>query len=317
MKASRIHHFGPPDVILFEEIAQPEPTAGEVLVRVEAAGVGPWDAWVRAGKSGLDQSLPLTLGSDISGTVAALGPGVSGFQIGDQVFGVTNPRFIGAYAEYAAARAGMLAPKPNRLTHVEAASVPVVAVTALQMLFDHAQVQAGERVLIHGAGGGVGGFAVQLALGAGAYVIGTEAKRGADYAKSLGAQEVIDIDSTRFEQVTEAVDVVIDTVGGNVQERSFSRLKRGGRLVSSVSRPDPKQAMERGVRAEFILVDVTTASLTRIGDLIDARKLSTLVGSVLTLAGALIAHEMLAGLRPRKPGKIVLEVGESPRVVAD
>jgi hypothetical protein len=146
MKASRVHRFGPPEVISLEEIDRPEASDQEVVVRVNAAGVGPWDSWVRSGKSVLPQPLPLTLGSDVSGTVVALGAGVRGFKIGQAVYGVTNPRFTGAYAEYAAASASMLAAKPHRLSDVEAASVPVVAVTALQMLF-HAKVRSGQRVL--------------------------------------------------------------------------------------------------------------------------------------------------------------------------
>jgi NADPH:quinone reductase-like Zn-dependent oxidoreductase len=310
MKATRIHRFGPPEVIELEEIPRPEPGENEVLVRVEAAGVGPWDAWIRAGKSVLEQPLPLTLGSDLSGTVVAVGKGAEKVSPGAQVFGVTNPRFVGAYAQYAVARVGMLAPKPSRLNHEESASVPVVAVTALQMLFEHAQVQAGQRVLIHGAGGNVGAYAVQLALRAGAHVIGTGTAQGALYAKSLGAQQVIDIEGADFTRLVAPVDVVIDTVGGQVQTRSFSVLTSGGVLVSSVSQPNPEEAKASGVRAQFILVDVTSAALTRIAELLDAGELRTRLGPVLPLAEARHAHEMLEGLRPRIPGKIVLSVGD-------
>jgi NADPH:quinone reductase-like Zn-dependent oxidoreductase len=313
MKASRIHRFGPPDVIELEDIPRPEPGENEVLVRVEAAGVGPWDGWIRAGKSVLDQPLPLTLGSDLAGTVVALGAGVEKLSQGAEVFGVTNPRFVGAYAQYAVASVGMLASKPRRLNFEEAASMPVVAVTALQMLFDHAKVHAGQRVLIHGAGGNVGAYAVQLALHAGAHVIGTDTARGAQYAKSLGAQQVIDIEGADFSRLVAPVDVVIDTVGGQVQTRSFSVLTSGGILVSSVSQPNAEEANASGVRARFILVDVTAASLSRIAELVQAGELRTRLGSVLPLAEARQAHEMLDGLRPRVSGKIVLSVGgDSP-----
>ena len=284
-----------------------------MLVRVEAAGVGPWDAWVRAGKSVLEQPLPLTLGSDLSGTVVALGPGVERFAQGAQVFGVTNPRFVGAYAEYAVASVGMLAPKPRRLNYEEAASIPVVAVTAFQMLFEHAQVHAGHRVLILGAGGNVGAFAVQLALRAGAHVIGTDGSQGAVYAKSFGAQQVVDVAAADFTRVVAPVDVIIDTVGGGVQTRSLSVLKSGGILVSSVSQPNAEEAVASGVRARFILVDVTSASLTQIAELVDAGDLRPRLGLVLPLAEARHAHEILDGLRPRVPGKIVLSVGDSTR----
>src|SRR5919197_431115 len=141
MMAWCVHEFGPPEVMKFERVPRPEPGPGEVLVKVEAAGVGPWDGWIRAGKSALPQPLPLTLGSDLSGEIVATGPAVSGLRAGDQVYGVTNPQFVGAYAEYALASAAMVSNKPTSLTHVEAASVPVVAITAWQGLFDHAPTQ--------------------------------------------------------------------------------------------------------------------------------------------------------------------------------
>ena len=307
MKASRVHRFGPPEVISFEDIERPEPSDQEVVVRVNAAGVGPWDSWIRSGKSVLPQPLQLTLGSDLSGTIVALGAAVRGFQIGQAVYGVTNPRFTGAYSEYATASASMLAPKPHRLTDVEAATIPVVAVTALQMLF-HAQVRSGQRVLIHGAGGSVGGFAVQLALATGAHVTGTDVEQGVEYAKSLGATRGIDVQTARFEDVIEPVDVVIDTVGGDVQTRSFAVLKRGGSLVSSVAKPNAELADRCGASASFLLVDVTTDALTHIAELFDDGKLKTRVGLVLPHAEARKAHEMLDGLAARPPGKLVLSV---------
>ena len=158
MKAARVHRFGPPNVIAIEDIAIPQPGSGEVLVRVAAAGVGPWDAWIRAGKSALPQPLPLTLGSDFSGVVEVVGDAVRGFQPGDRVFGVTNARFVGAHAEFAVVAAGMIAKKPVRLGDVEMASVPVVAVTAWQALFERAKLTAGQTVLIHGAAGNVGAY---------------------------------------------------------------------------------------------------------------------------------------------------------------
>ncbi|MES1178324.1 MAG: NADP-dependent oxidoreductase [Myxococcales bacterium] len=307
MKASRVHRFGPPEVVTFEDIERPEPQDREVLVRVDVAGVGPWDSWIRAGKSALPQPLPLTLGSDISGTIVALGADVRAFRVGQAVYGVTNPRFTGAYAEYAAASAAMIAAKPDKLNHVEAASVPVVAVTALQML-DRAGVRSGQRVLIHGAGGSVGAFAVQLALAAGAHVIGTDVEQGIEYAASLGRIQAIDIGKTRFEAVTEPVDAVIDTVGGDAQARSFAVLKPGGSLVSIVSTPDAELAARGGVSSGFLLVDVNTDALTTIAKLLDQGTLKTRVGVVLPHAEASKAHEMLDGLIPRPPGKILLRI---------
>lgn len=305
-RANRVHRFGGPDVITFEEIARPVPGPGDVLVRVHAAGVGPWDGWIRAGKSVLPQPLPLTLGSDLAGTVEAIGAGVTGFRPGDEIFGVTNPRFTGAYADHAVAASDMIAPKPHAASFVEAAALPVVAVTAWQMLFEEAHVVAGRTVLVHGAGGSVGAQAVQMARDAGARVLATAGKDDLDYVRGLGADEVVDFRATRFEDVTGPVDVVIDLVGGDTQARSFSVLKPGGVLVSAVSRPDAQQAARRGVRATFLLVGVTTAHLVRVADMIAAGQLTTRVGAVLPLAGARTAHEMLEGMRARPPGKIVL-----------
>ncbi len=198
MKAVRVHQFGGLEAIIDEEVSRPTPGAGQVLVRVKAAGVGPWDAWVRAGKSALRQPLLLVLGSDLSGVVEDVGPGGSGFRPGDEVFGVTNAQFTGAYAEYAVAAAAMIAPKPVRLSHVEAASVPVVASTAWQMVFDHGQVDGTKRVLMHGAAGNVGAYAVQLAKRAGAEVVATAFTRDVDYVRTLRADHVIDVQAARF-----------------------------------------------------------------------------------------------------------------------
>lgn len=307
MKAVRVHQFGGPEALVFEEVPRPVPGAGQVLVRVWAAGVGPWDAWVRAGQSVIPQPLPLTLGSDISGIVEAVGPGVSGFRPGDAVFGVTNTRFTDGYAEYAVAEAAMLAPKPEKLSHVEAASVPVVATTAWQMVHQYGQVDAGKRVLIHGGAGNVGAYAVQFARQAGAHVTTAVSARDMDYVRALGADEVLDRHTTALD-TQGSFDVVLDTVGGATLNGSFALLKPGGVLVSSAGQPDPEKADHHGVRALFFLVEVTTEGLTQIGELLDSGQITTTVGEVLPLAEARRAHEMLAGL-PHMRGKIVLSVG--------
>jgi NADPH:quinone reductase-like Zn-dependent oxidoreductase len=309
MMAWRVHAFGPPEVMRFERVPRPGPGPGEVLVRVEAAGVGPWDGWIRAGKSALPQPLPLTPGSDLSGEIAATGSGVSGLHVGDQVYGVTNPRFVGAYAEYALASADMVSDKPASLSHVEAASVPVVAVTAWQALFDHAGLRAGQRVIIHGAAGNVGAYAVQLARDARLQTIATAATDDISFVRDLGADTVIDYRTQRFEDEVRDVDAVIDLVGGETQNRSFQVLRRGGRLISAVSEPDRKLAEYHGVEASFFLVNVTRRYLTEIARLADDGKLRTKVGAVLPLAEAREAHLMLERVRPQPKGKIVLAVG--------
>jgi NADPH:quinone reductase-like Zn-dependent oxidoreductase len=308
MKACRVHRFGAPEVISFEDIPRPIPGAGEVLIRVKSAGVGPWDGWIRAGKSVLPQPLPLTLGSDLSGIVEALGPGVTAPKSGVAVFGVTNRRFTGAYAQYAAASADMIAVKPARLSHLEAASVPVVAVTAQQALFEQAKLVAGQTVLVHGAAGNVGAYAIQMARHAGLRVIATAGARDFEAVRDLGAHDVIDDRSVRFEDAVSGIDAVVDLVGGEVQARSFAVLRPGGILVSAVSEPDQAVATRHGVRALFFLVNVTTAHLVRIAAMIEAGNLTARVGAVLPLADAREAHEMLEGTRSRPRGKIMLDV---------
>jgi NADPH:quinone reductase-like Zn-dependent oxidoreductase len=292
----------------FERVPVPIPGPGEVLVKVHAAGVGPWDGWIRAGNSALPQPLPLTLGSDLSGEIQAIGPDVSDLRVGDQVYGVTNPRFIGAYAEYAVASAAMIARKPASIDDLEAASVPVIAVTAWQGLFDQAQLKADQTVLIQGAAGNVGAYAVQLAHRAGLRTIATTASDDHGFVRELGAETIVDYKTQHFEDVARDVDAVFDLVGGETQQRSFAVLRRGGKLISAVSQPDQDLAKSHGVDATFFLVNVTTRDLTEIAGLIDSGDLRTRVGNVMPLADAREAHLMLEGMRPASKGKIVLAV---------
>jgi NADPH:quinone reductase-like Zn-dependent oxidoreductase len=308
MKAVRVHRFGSPDVMLVEEMERPRPAADEILVKVAAAGVGPWDGWIRAGHSVLPQPLPLTLGSDIAGSVATVGCQVAGFEPGDEVYGVTNRRFVGGYAEYAAATAGMMARKPKTASFLEAASLPVIAATAWQMLFDHAHLSAGQHVLILGAGGNVGALAVQLAHLHAAHVLAECSVVDADRMLRLGADDVIDGRSGL--QALSGIEVVIDTSGGDSQRVAVTAMKRGAVLVSSVSTPDPSLLSRQGVTGAFILVNTTTWYLDQVARLIDQGTLESLVGTVLPLADARLAHEMLERDAPHAPGKIVLSVTE-------
>src|SRR5262245_20181420 len=206
MKAARVHNFGGPEVIVVEDVPRPVPATGEVLVRVAAAGVGPWDALIREGKSKVSPPPPLTLGSDLSGVVEETGADVSQFKEGDEVYGVTNPQFVGAQAEYAVASETMIAHKPLRLSHLEAASAPVVAVTAWQMLHDYAHVQARQTVLILGAAGNVGAYAVQLAVNAGLHVVALAGAKDIEYVRGLGAETVVDYQAGNFEASVYPVD---------------------------------------------------------------------------------------------------------------
>jgi NADPH:quinone reductase-like Zn-dependent oxidoreductase len=308
MKAARIHRFGPPDVIALEETELPTPGAGEVRVRVKAAGVGPWDGWVRAGRSAIDQPLPLTLGSDLAGVVDAVGEGALPFARGDEVYGVTNPRFTGACAEYALAAAGMIARKPRRLDFVEAASAPVVAVTAWRMLIDYARVVAGQTVIVHGAAGNVGAFAVRLAHLRGARVIASASSPDGAWLRALGADEVFDLRGDDPGRLEGAADAVLDTIGGEVLKQSYAMCRPGGVLVSSVAEPDADLARRAGIRAVFFLVAVTTRALERIAALFEAGELTARVGAVLPLSEIRRAHQMLEGTLARPAGKIVLRV---------
>jgi NADPH:quinone reductase-like Zn-dependent oxidoreductase len=305
MKAARIHKFGGPEVIVIDDVAIPSPGPGEVLVQVAATGVGPWDALIREGGSKVAPPPPLTLGSDLSGTVKEVGPGVTEFKIGDEVYGVTNSQFCGANAEYAIATASMIAVKPRGLTHIEAASVPVVAVTAWQMLFDYAHMEPGQTVMIIGAAGNVGAYTVQFAAKAGLHVVAVATRKDTDYVRSLGAEIVLDSQSGSLEDSLPPVDAFMDMVGGEARDRLLGPLKPGGILVSVVS-PDPPPSRP-DVRTVFFYVEVTTERLNTISKLFDSAELRSSVGSVLPLEDVRTAHEMLAGA-PHKRGKIVLTV---------
>lgn len=305
MRAVRIHRFGSPDVIRVDDIERPAPGAGEVLVRVVATGVGPWDALIREGRSEVSPQPPLTLGSDLSGVIEAIGAGVSGFQSGDEIYGVTNPQFCGANAEYAIASAKMIARKPKRLNYVEAASAPVIAVTAWQMLFDYARVERGQRILILGAAGNVGKYALQMASKSGLNIMALVHSEDVDEVQALGAGAVVADHAGNFEDAVAPVDAVIDTVGGDARDRSFRTVKPGGIVVSAVSNePAPARANARSV---FFYVEVTTERLNTLSKMFDQGDLVPKVGSVLPLEEARSAHEMLAGA-PHKDGKIVLQV---------
>jgi NADPH:quinone reductase-like Zn-dependent oxidoreductase len=308
MKAGVVRSFGGPEAIEIDDLPVPQPGAGEVLVRVAAAGVGPWDALIREDKSVTAAPFPITLGSDISGTVESVGAGVAQFKKGDAVYGCTNSNFIGGYAEYAVASAGMIAPKPRSLDFIQAASAPVVAITPLQMIDEYAHVKSGQTVLIHGAAGSVGAFAVQLAKDAGLRVIATASEKDEAFVRGLGADVFVDFRRQKFEDVAHNVDAVLDMVGGETLERSMNVLKPDGMAVTVVS--PPPEALERkySSRIVFFLVEVTTDRLNRITAMFDTRKLKTDVGTVLPLSEARKAHEMLAGA-PHARGKIVLKVG--------
>jgi len=298
----RVSRYGGPEVLALEDIPVPSCGPGEVLVRVEAAGVGPWDALIRNGDSVLDQPLPLILGSEVSGIVEQVGAGVTGFSSGQAVFGATNGRFTGGYARYAVCEADRLAIKPSEITHIEAAATPVAAVTAYQMLFKTAELKAGQAVLIHGAAGVVGRFAVQLARHAGLRIFATARPSDQATLERLGLDGLVDLDRPGHS----VVDTVLDLVGGERQGDLCRFLAPGGRLISAVTPPDVMHAAEHGVRAQFFLVDVRANDLQALAELIANGDLRVDVGSTLPLQEAARAHRMLRGEVPHPHGKIVL-----------
>jgi NADPH:quinone reductase-like Zn-dependent oxidoreductase len=305
MKAIRIHQYGGPEVLEQVEMLRPAPGANEVLIKVKAASVNPFDWKVRAGymKDIFPLTFPATLGFDVSGTVEEVGLGAARFKRGDEVYASLGLEG-GGYAEYAVAKEAIVAEKPSTLDHVEAAAVPVAGLTAWQALFEVAQLRAGQKVLIHAAAGGVGNFAVQFAKAKGAYVIGTASSRNQDFLGELGVDKAVDYQKTRFEDVVHDADVVLDTIGGDTQERSFKALKKGGILVSIVQPPSQELATKYGVRALFYGGRPSSANLSEIARLIDAGTVKTVVETVLPLAEARRAHELSQSGHAR--GRIVL-----------
>jgi NADPH:quinone reductase-like Zn-dependent oxidoreductase len=310
MKAVRIHSYGGPEVLVYEDAPLPPIADDDVLIRVHAAAINPVDWKIREGhlQGFLNYQLPLVLGWDVSGVVETVGENVTALKPGDEVYSRPNIEREGAYAEYIAVKASEVALKPKSVDHVHAAAVPLAAITAWHCLFESSQLSAGQRVLIHAAAGGVGSYAVQFARWKGAYVIGTASARNRDFLLELGANEVIDYQSTRFEEVVEPVDVVFDTIGGEVQERSWQIVKPGGILVSIISPPSAEQAAAHQCRSAYVFIQPRADWLTEMAQLIDAGQVKPIVDVVLPLSQAAEAHRQSESGHTR--GKIVLQVRE-------
>ncbi|MGW5846530.1 NADP-dependent oxidoreductase [Streptomyces sp. NPDC055254] len=306
MRAVVVSQWGGPEVLTETELERPEPGLGEILVRVHAAGVNPVDWKTRATGAVIPWREVPAVGWDVSGTVEAVGPGVTMFRAGDEVFGM--PRFpaqAGGYAEYVTATARHFARKPAGLDHVAAAALPLASLTAWQALTDTAGLRAGQRVLVHAAAGGVGHFAVQIAKALGAYVIGTASAAKHELVRSLGADEMIDYRTADFEDVVSEVDVVIDAIGGDYGVRSLKVLRPGGHLVT-LNGPEDVPADAEGFRTGWTLVEPDSAGLRAVAALVAEGKLRPVIDTVLPLADAARAHEI--GERGRTTGKIVLTV---------
>lgn len=306
MKAIRIHQFGGTEVLRYEDSPQPIPGPDEVLIRVHAAGVNPVDAKIRAGKLQGRVDHRLILGWDIAGTIEQTGADVTQFKSGDAVYARPDIARDGAYAEYIVVRASEVALKPESLDFIHAAAVPLSALTAWQSLFVAGDLQPGQTILIHAGAGGVGHYALQLAHWKGAHVITTASARNADFVRALGADDVIDYTRARFEDIVCDVDMVFDTVGSDVQQRSWQVLKRGGILVSILALTVPDGAEQRGWRSAYVFVQPSAQQLTQIASLIDAGSIKPHVDNVMTLSDAAKAHILIQGGHAR--GKIVLNV---------
>ncbi|GAA2044707.1 NADP-dependent oxidoreductase [Catenulispora yoronensis] len=316
MRAVVAAEGGPADVLRLTRVPKPRPEMTEILVRVHAAAINPADWKTRAaggwaGRRGVTEQGAI-LGWDVSGVVEAVGRGVTLFRPGDEVSGMPLfPHFPGGYSEYVVAPSRHFAPKPAGLTHVEAAALPLVSLTAYQALTDYAKVRPGQRVLVHAAAGGVGHVAVQIAKALGAHVIGTAGAAKHDFVRGLGADEVIDYRTVDFADAVTGVDVVIDAIGGDYFDRSLRVMNPGGTLVALNYDVDPamrERATERGVVSDFMLVEPDRAQLLAIRDLVESGRLRPVVAAELPLADAAKAHEL--GESGRTAGKIVLRVVE-------
>ncbi len=310
MKAVRIHSYGNAEVLKYEEAPMPGIAPDDVLVRVVAAAVNPVDWKVREGylQQMLSHQLPLTLGWDVSGVVEATGRNVKRFEVGDAIFSRPDIKRNGSYAEYIAIREDEVAHKPGTISHIEAASLPLAGIAAWESIVTTAGVSAGQRVLIHAASGGVGTIAVQLAKSRGAYVVATTSEHNRSLVKSLGADEVIDYRTQRFEQVAHDMDAVLDTIGGKVQEASWSVLKRGGILVSIISTPSEEKARSLGVRSAFLFIGPSPVILTELARMVENGGLRPVIGAEFALKDLTRAHALSQS--GHAAGKIVLYVGQ-------
>src|SRR5438093_1283282 len=311
MKAVVAHEYGAPEVLKLEQIPRPEPNEEEVLVRVIASGVNPADPLTLSGKYAREfgTHLPLIPGYEIAGVVEKTGANVTKLKVGDAVYGY--PTFGGGWADYVTVREWEVAAKPRSLNFVEAAAVPMGALTAWQALLDVARLQSGQTILIHGASGGVGSFAVQIAKSHGARVIATASTANQDLLKQLGADLAIDYTKTRFEDVARDVDAVLDPVGKETLARSYGVVKKGGIVMSLVALPDRAELKKHGIRGAAISVHPDATDLTEIAHLIDAGKMKPIVTQVLPLSEAIAAQQQAATHHTR--GKVVLRIADDPK----
>lgn len=309
MKAIRMHHYGDPHVLVYEQAPRPTLSENDVLIRIYAAGVNPADWKIRQGylQDKFPFPMPLILGYDLAGIVEAVGDRVSTVNAGDAVFAMVPLHQLGAYAEYIQVPAHLVSAKPTTTDYATAASIPSIALTAWQALFDLGQLQTGQALLVHGASGGVGRFAVQFAKWKGATVYGTASAAHLDTIRQLGVDYAIDYTNQRFEDVAANLDLVLDTVGGETRQRSWSLLKPGGCLISTEGAADPMVSPSAAVRGVPIFVNPTDGTqLTAIARLIDRGIIQPPAVEVFPLDQAAQVHAAMQLERQR--GKFVLQV---------
>lgn len=309
MKAIRIHEYGDRNVFQYEECPVPQILDGEVLIKVIATAINPIDWKVREGylKDIDPHDFPLILGWDFSGVVEKIGKNVTTFSPGDAVYSRPDSTRNGSYAEYIAVRENEIAPKPQTISFTGAAALPLTSIAAWEAVIRSGEIAAGQSILIHGAAGGVGSIAVQLAKWRGAHVIATTSENTRELVKSLGADDIIDYKSVNFKDVVHDVDVVFDTVGGQVQEDSYDVLKREGILVSIVKPPSEERASQSGVVAKFVRIHPNAAILRELATLVDRGIVRPIVGTEFSLKDIPKAHAL--GESGRARGKTVIQVG--------
>ena len=307
MMAARLHRYGGADALVYEEAPVPVLEDHEVLIRVQAAGVNPFDRKVRDGhmQEMMPLQLPLPLGTDVAGVIVATGKAVSNLKVGQHVYGVADMAKGGSFAQYAIAQSGSLAHKPGALSAVEAASAPVVAMTAWQALHDLGRIQSTSKVLIHGAGGMVGLFAIQFARRVGCHIVALSRHENTHLIREMGADTVLDYDKVAFEQHVSGIDVVLDTIGGEIREKSWRTLKPGGILISLGDPPSQDEAAKYGVRASMMQMKPSGFLLSDFSHQLNEGQLRTFVGSVFPLEHA---ADALEALQNHLPGKVVLDM---------
>ncbi|MGP4071015.1 NADP-dependent oxidoreductase [Piscibacillus sp. B03] len=310
MKAIVMKEYGHKDVLQEQEFEKPTPEEGQVVVKVHATSINPIDWKLREGylKDMVPFEFPIILGWDVAGVVDEVGEGVTDYQVGDKVFARPELTNRGTYAEYTVVDAHLLAKIPENISYEEAAATPLTALTAYQCLFEHGSVKEDDKVLVHAGSGGVGSFAIQLAKNAGAYVATTCSTKNVELVKELGADEVIDYTKQNFEEELSDYDFVLDTLGGDIQEKSYKVLKSGGELASVAAPPEEEKANEHGVKAFFVWLEPKGEQLKEIADQMENGKLKVIIGHrfPLTEQGIQDAHELSETHHAK--GKIVINV---------